>query len=69
MAEYDLPANFEYIQQITKTKEIIYIGHSQGTTQMFAHLCTNPEFKANIKAFIGLGPVALVGNQVKIRSV
>lgn len=66
MAQYDIPANFEYIKNVTKAKQIIYIGHSQGTTQMFAHLCMKPEFKANIKAFIGLGPVTTVGNQVKL---
>lgn len=66
MAEFDIPANFEYIKNITKSNQILYIGHSQGTTQMFAHLAVNPEFKKNIKAFIGLGPVIFVGNQVFI---
>lgn len=37
MAEYDLPAAFNYI--VSKTgQKINYIGHSQGTTQMFAAL-------------------------------
>lgn len=69
MAKYDIPANFEYIMNITKAKQLFYIGHSQGTTQMFAHLTTNPEFKKNIKAFVGLGPVITVGNQVIRKSI
>ena len=65
MAEFDIPANFECIQNITGAKQVIYIGHSQGTTQLFAQLCMNPEFKSKIKVFIALGPVAMVGNQVE----
>lgn len=37
MAKYDLPAAFEYINNITH-KKIHYIGHSQGTMIMFAAL-------------------------------
>jgi lysosomal acid lipase/cholesteryl ester hydrolase len=66
LAKFDLPANIEYIKKASGQEKVIYIGHSQGTTQMFAHLCTNPEFQENLKCFVGLGPVAKVGNQVKI---
>jgi esterase/lipase superfamily enzyme len=37
MAQYDLPAAFEYIARSTN-KKIHYIGHSQGTMIMFAAL-------------------------------
>lgn len=63
IAKYDLPANVEYIKHVTKSEKVIYIGHSQGTIQMFAQICLNPEFKKNLVAFVGLGPVAFVGNQ------
>jgi gastric triacylglycerol lipase len=33
MADYDLPAVFKYVNNITKQK-MHYIGHSQGTIQM-----------------------------------
>jgi len=39
MAEYDLPAAFAYISNYTNQK-VNYIGHSQGTTQMFAALAS-----------------------------
>jgi lysosomal acid lipase/cholesteryl ester hydrolase len=38
MAAYDLPAGFEYIHKNTGTNLIDYIGHSQGTLQMFIAL-------------------------------
>ena len=40
MAEYDLPAIFAYVNRISKQK-IHYIGHSQGTIQMFIALSKN----------------------------
>ena len=47
MAEYDQPALWKYVLNFTQTKhKITYIGHSQGTTQMFASLCLYPEFYA-----------------------
>jgi lysosomal acid lipase/cholesteryl ester hydrolase len=40
MADFDLPAVFTYIFNITKQK-IHYVGHSQGTIQMFVALSKN----------------------------
>lgn len=37
MADYDLPAVFKYIVNHTSQK-IHYLGHSQGTVQMFIAL-------------------------------
>eukprot|EP00331_Platyophrya_macrostoma_P030138 CAMPEP_0176440768 /NCGR_PEP_ID=MMETSP0127-20121128/20777_1 /TAXON_ID=938130 /ORGANISM="Platyophrya macrostoma, Strain WH" /LENGTH=358 /DNA_ID=CAMNT_0017825375 /DNA_START=95 /DNA_END=1171 /DNA_ORIENTATION=+ len=65
MAEYDLPATFEFIASITKQK-ITYIGHSQGTTIMFAALSDptyrHPSITSNMKKFAALGPVAYTTN-------
>jgi pimeloyl-ACP methyl ester carboxylesterase len=44
MAEFDQPALWEYIMKVTGVEKITYIGHSQGTTQMFASLSLYPEF-------------------------
>lgn len=63
MAEYDLPANVGYIKNVTGAEKIVYIGHSQGTVQLFAHLTEHPEFKENLKAFFGLGPLIRVNHQ------
>ena len=44
IAKYDVPANVLYIKSVTMCEKVVYIGHSQGTTQLFAHLTLNPEF-------------------------
>lgn len=40
MADYDLPGGFRYIANQTQQK-VSYIGHSQGTIQMFIALAKN----------------------------
>ncbi len=63
MGMYDLPAFISHILKINKwSKKLIYIGHSQGTTSLFAALTTSLEyFKERIKLFIALAPVARTG--------
>lgn len=41
MGQYDIPAFYNYILKNSKAEKIVYIGHSQGTAQMFAAL-TDP---------------------------
>ncbi len=61
-AEYDLPAAFSYIANITGQK-VNYIGHSQGTTIMFAALSLRLQpVVDNLRQFIALGPVTYVEN-------
>jgi len=38
ISQYDLPAAFEYIANVTGKQTIHYVGHSQGTAIMFAAL-------------------------------
>ena len=64
MAEYDLPAEINYILEETGSDHISYIGHSQGTTQAFAAFSL-PEFRdlaRKVRVHIALAPVAYVGN-------
>jgi gastric triacylglycerol lipase len=57
MAQYDLPAAFTYIANYT-SKKINYVGHSEGTTIMFAALSLAiPAIVDNIICFMALGPV------------
>ena len=58
--KYDLPAFLEHIKKTTHPKnKITYLGHSQGTTQMFYMMATNHSYiHDNINLFIGLGPFA-----------
>ena len=67
MAEYDLPANLKYVNEVTRSK-IIYIGHSQGTTQMFAALSdTNirPKVAPLVRIFYALAPIVYL-NQNRV---
>ena len=59
MAQYDVPANLKYVNQATDS-QIIYIGYSQGTTQMFAALSDakiRPKVAPLIKVFYALAPI------------
>lgn len=43
-------------------KTLTYVGHSEGTTIMFAALSTNTSLANYLNAFVGFGPVVTVGN-------
>ena len=61
MARYDIRANVEYIVEHTQFEKVVYIGHSQGTTQFFAAGSTDSDWlNKRIKHFYGLGPVIYV---------
>jgi lysosomal acid lipase/cholesteryl ester hydrolase len=54
----DQEAYFNFILKHTGYEKVAFIGHSQGTAQMFAALTLQPEFYAkHLAAFIALGPV------------
>jgi pimeloyl-ACP methyl ester carboxylesterase len=63
MATYDQPALWNYVLQKTGQEQLYYIGHSQGTTQLFAGLSENHEFfSKRMKAFIAIAPCMSVYN-------
>lgn len=64
MGLYDLPAMIKHIQKTRNSEEkITYIGHSQGTAQLFAGMTLLPEFfESRINGFIALGPVTNLKN-------
>ena len=63
MAEFDQPALWEYVIRVTGNNRITYIGHSQGTTQMFASISLNPDFYLkHMVRFIALAPVVRTQN-------
>ncbi len=62
MADFDLPAVFTYVHNITKQK-LHYIGHSQGTIQMFIALAKqNSVVESYLDKYFAFGPVAYVKN-------
>lgn len=63
MGKYDLPAAIDYVRHVTDQDKIAYIGHSQGTSQMYYGLATNEDFFASrVSIFIALGPVMKLTN-------
>jgi pimeloyl-ACP methyl ester carboxylesterase len=63
MGLYDIPAMINFIKKITGVEKVTYIGHSQGTSQMFAAMSLKPDYyKANLNGFIALGPVTFMKN-------
>ena len=70
MAQYDIKANIEFIRQKTGVAKVTYIGHSQGTTQMFAALGSKEVsgyVNSVVNKYIALAPVVLlraIGNPV-----
>ena len=63
MGKYDIPAVIDMIQRKTGGQKVAYIGHSQGTTQMFTALSTNQAyFKDKVPLFVALGPVTKISH-------
>ena len=51
------------IQEETEGQKVAYIGHSQGTTQMFAALSENQSYFADkVPLFVALGPVTKISH-------
>jgi pimeloyl-ACP methyl ester carboxylesterase len=64
MAEFDIPAFVGYVRNATGFAKVAYVGHSQGTTQMFAALAANyGNIKEQLTVFVALAPVAYVKHQ------
>ena len=61
LGKYDQPAMISYILRRTGAPNLSYIGHSQGTTQMFSALSENSEFfRERVNLFVMLAPVTRV---------
>jgi lysosomal acid lipase/cholesteryl ester hydrolase len=58
MGKFDLPAFITYILAKTGEKKLSYMGHSQGTSQMFSALAENKgNLRSKINLFIAMSPV------------
>uniref|UniRef100_A0A1B6HSA1 Partial AB-hydrolase lipase domain-containing protein n=1 Tax=Homalodisca liturata TaxID=320908 RepID=A0A1B6HSA1_9HEMI len=62
MGRYDLPAVIDYILQVTGHQQILYIGHSMGTTMFFVLCSSRPEYNAKVRYMAALAPVAYMGH-------
>lgn len=63
IARYDMPAIIDYILKIKGSDtKIGYIGHSMGTTIMFAMLSLRPEYNEKLSVGIALAPTVFMSN-------
>ncbi|KAJ8719114.1 hypothetical protein PYW07_016670 [Mythimna separata] len=63
VSQHDLPAVIDYIMMVKGMDvKINYIGHSMGTTILFALLSTKTEYNRVLKAGFALAPVAYMTN-------
>lgn len=59
MGTKDLPAMLYFVSNITeKPGEILYVGHSMGTTMFFVFSSLMPQAAKVVKAMVALAPVA-----------
>jgi lysosomal acid lipase/cholesteryl ester hydrolase len=55
---------------MTGSAKVGYVGHSQGTTTMFALLSAQPDFSSKLTTFVALAPVVSVASiRVKFLNV
>ncbi|GLH01219.1 Lipase 3, partial [Gryllus bimaculatus] len=57
---YDLPAEMEYILRATGASQLHYVGHSMGTTALFALAAARPRAAARVASAFALAPVVFV---------
>jgi len=62
MAWFDFPDMVNYIRNYTGYPKIGYVGHSEGSLQVFAGLSLKPEFADALTTFVAFGPVVKVGH-------
>jgi len=62
MGTGDQKANISYIIELTGYDNLPYVGHSQGTSQMFYAFSVDPWFNDKVSVFVALGPVTKLTN-------
>ena len=58
IGRYDIPATIDFITSKINVAKITYIGHSEGTTQMFSGMANNiAYYNSKLNGFVALGPI------------
>jgi len=58
LGKYDLPAQVDYVLEHANQDKLTYVGHSQGTTQMFTALAEDfGDLEDKINLFVALAPI------------
>ena len=62
LGKYDAPAQIDFVRHKTGRDKITYIGHSQGTSQMFSALSEGTgDLKDKINLFVAICPITNLG--------
>ena len=70
MAIIDVPTFINFVLSVTNAKSLAWIGHSEGTTQIFAAATVTKQFPhlesviSKINLFVALAPVTFATNQI-----
>lgn len=63
LAEYDVPAMVDFVIKTTGRPKIAFVGHSQGSAQMFAALAENEKYyNDRLSLFGALAPISRIKN-------
>jgi pimeloyl-ACP methyl ester carboxylesterase len=62
MAKYDVPALINYVRKDANVAQVAWIGHSQGTMQMFGALASQSFDSRHLSQFIALAPATFIGH-------
>jgi len=62
MALFDLPATVDKVLSISGSKELFYVGHSQGGAIGYAGLASNKTLASLVKVFAALAPAVLLND-------
>ena len=63
MGTFDVPTFIDFITEKTGQKQVSYVGHSEGTMQMFMGLSLMPEYyKEKVNVFAAMAPAVYFGS-------
>lgn len=62
LGKYDAPTQIDYVLKRTGYKKLTYIGHSQGTSQMFSTLSEGSNLNEKLDIFVALAPIVNLVN-------
>lgn len=63
LAKYDVPAFIDFVTQKTNKPSVGWVGHSEGTIQMFGAAAQRLPSVSKVNVFVALAPVAYVAHQ------
>lgn len=70
MGTIDVPSFIDFIIEKTGVDKVSYVGHSEGTTQMFMGLSSMPEyFKEKVNVFAAMAPPVFIRSITDPRTV